>query len=228
MAFVVIEGLDGAGKSTQIRLLKNWLNKNDVNFKYLHFPRTNSRFFGEMIAKFLRGELGDINKVDPYIIAMLYAGDRMDASPLIRSWIKDDYLVLIDRYVFSNIAFQCAKIKDKKKRAGLKKWIFDLEYEYYAIPRPEINLFLDVPFRFTASRLNDTRKGVERKYLNGKQDIHEANLDFQNRVRDVYLEEVNSDNNIEIINCSKAEDEIKTPEEIFNTILTKLKSENIV
>ena len=228
MPFVVIEGLDGAGKSTQINLLQDWLGKKRIEYKYLHFPRTDSQFFGEMIARFLRGEFGDINTVDPYIVALLYAGDRKDAASLILTWIKNGNLVLVDRYVFSNIAFQCAKLLNPEKRELLRKWIIKLEYEYYNIPKPDINLFLDVPFKFTSQRLTSTRKGSERDYLNGKQDIHEANLEFQNRVREVYLQEVESDENIKIINCSKSDNKMLTPEKIFEKILIILKTNNIL
>jgi len=228
MPFVVIEGLDGAGKSTQINLLQDYLGIKKIEYKYLHFPRTNSQFFGEMIARFLRGEFGDISTVDPYIVALLYAGDRKDAASLIETWINNGNLVLVDRYVFSNIAFQCAKLMDPEKRELLKKWILKLEYEYYNIPKPDINLFLDVPYKFTAQRLSNAREGSERDYLNGKQDIHEANLEFQNRVREVYLQEVDSDENIKIINCSQSDNKILTPEEIFEKILTTLKTNNIL
>ncbi len=228
MPFVVIEGLDGAGKSTQINLLQDYLGKKRIEYNYLHFPRTDSQFFGEMIARFLRGEFGDISTVDPYIVALLYAGDRKDAASLIETWIKSGNLVLVDRYVFSNIAFQCAKLMDPEKRELLKKWILKLEYEYYNIPKPDINLFLDVPFKFTAQRLSNAREGSERDYLNGKQDIHEANLEFQNRVREIYLQEVDSNKKIEIINCSESNDKILTPEEIFKKILTTLKANNIL
>ncbi len=228
MPFVVIEGLDGAGKSTQINLLQDWLRKKRIEYKYLHFPRTDSQFFGEMIARFLRGEFGDISKVDPYIVALLYAGDRMDAASIIKTWIKSGNLVLVDRYVFSNIAFQCAKLLNPDERKLLRKWILKLEYEYYNIPKPDINLFLNVPFKFTAQRLSSAREGSERDYLNGKQDIHEANLEFQNRVREIYLQEVKSVENIEIIKCYKSDNMILTPEKIFEKILITLKTHNIL
>ena len=210
MPFVVIEGLDGAGKSTQINLLQDYLGIKNIEYKYLHFPRTNSQFFGEMIARFLRGEFGDISTVDPYIVALLYAGDRKDAASLIETWINNGNLVLVDRYVFSNIAFQCAKLLDPGKREILKKWILKLEYEYYNIPKPDINLFLDVPSEFTAQQLSSTREGSERKYLNGKQDLHESNLEFQIRVRE-----------------DKPDNMILTPEKIFEKILKTLKTNNI-
>ncbi len=112
MSFIVIEGLDGSGKSTQINMLKDYFAQKNIPFDYLHFPRTDAPVYGELIARFLRGEMGDIHQVDPYLIALIYAGDRDTAKPMIRSWLDAGYLVLVDRYVISNIAFQCAKFTD--------------------------------------------------------------------------------------------------------------------
>ena len=88
MKFVVIEGLDGSGKSTQLKKLKAYLEDKEIKYKYLHFPRTDSPFFGELIAKFLRGELGDIDKVNPYLVALIYAGDRNDSKQQIEKWLS--------------------------------------------------------------------------------------------------------------------------------------------
>jgi dTMP kinase len=187
MKFLVVEGLDGSGKSTQIKLIKKYLEEREIRYQYMHFPRTDSPYFGELIARFLRGDFGSIESVDPYLVALLYAGDRKDAMEEINNWLSDGYMVLLDRYVYSNIAFQCAKLRDKKQQEQLRKWILDLEFSYYKIPKPEINILLDVPFSFTQKKLTGEREGSERDYLKGLRDIHEEDLDFQKRVRDIYL-----------------------------------------
>ncbi|MBR5885880.1 MAG: dTMP kinase [Alistipes sp.] len=216
--FIVLEGLDGAGKSTQIKLLRQLFASRGIDSEYVHFPRFDSPVFGELIARFLRGELGSIESVDPYIVALLFAGDRADMAPQIRAWQAEGKVVIVDRYVYSNIGYQCAKLPTEEQRAKLKQWILDTEYGYYNIPRPDLSLFLDVPFAFTAKSLTEQREGDDRAYLNGSKDIHESSLDLQQMVRNVYLEAAKTDEALEVINCSNAEGGMDTPEGIFARI----------
>jgi len=228
MRFIVIEGLDGAGKSTQINLLQDYLEKENVKYKYLHFPRTESPFYGELVARFLRGEFGDINTVDPYMVALIYGGDRMDAAPTIHSWIDEGYQVIVDRYVDSNIAFQCAKLKDENERKELRNWILQFEFEYNKIPRPDLVVFLDVPFQFTREKLSNNRTGGDREYLNGKQDIHELDLSFQEKVREMYLMESTYKSEFQVVDCGKDTSSILPPQEIFEKILNLIHRKEIL
>lgn len=218
MKFVVIEGLDGSGKSTQIKLLRKYLEEEGVDYRYLHFPRTDAPVYGELIARFLRGELGNIQTVDPYIIALLYAGDRNDARKQIKEWKEKNLFVLVDRYVISNIAFQCAKYDTKDERDKLHHWINHFEYGYNHLPAPDLNIFLDVPFSFTQEMLSKTRKGDDRNYLKGLDDIHENNLDFQKKVREVYLSLEGKEKGFTILNCAGKDGQILAPEIISNQI----------
>ena len=216
--FIVLEGLDGAGKSTQIKLLRQLFASRGIESEYVHFPRFDSPVFGELIARFLRGELGSVESVDPYIVALLFAGDRADMAPQIRAWQAEGKVVIVDRYVYSNIGYQCAKLATEEQRAKLKQWILDTEYGYYNIPRPDLSLFLDVPFAFTAKSLTEQREGDDRAYLNGSKDIHESSLDLQQMVRNVYLEAAKTDEALQVINCSNAEGGMDNPEGIFSRI----------
>lgn len=215
--FIVIEGLDGAGKSTQVAQIQQWLTDMGREFEYLHFPRFTSAVYGDLIARFLRGELGAIDQVDPRLVALIYAGDRAEAAPMIRAWLAAGKAVILDRYVYSNIAYQCAKSPQADE---LKQWILDLEYGHNDIPRPDVSLFLDVPFLFTERSLSADRQGDDRDYLNGKQDIHEASLDFQRRVRSVYLECAAQDSMFKVIDCSDTEKMLP-----IDVIFNKIKNE---
>ncbi len=228
MKVIVIEGLDGAGKSTQISLLKEWFAERNLHCRYIHFPRTGSPWFGELIARFLRGEFGDIGSVDPYLVAMLYAGDRKDASAMIETWLDEKYFVILDRYTYSNIAYQCAKLDSKDEVMKLREWILKLEFEHFGIPKPDINIFLDVPFRFTEEKLKDNRQGEDRSYLMGSADIHESSLDFQQRVREVYLDVAAVDESLQVIKCYNSENEMLKADDIFRMIKEKLMEKNIL
>jgi len=228
MKLFVIEGLDGAGKSTQIKLLRDFFSLQGYNCEYLHFPRTEAPYFGELIARFLRGEFGTINDVDPYLVAMLYAGDRKDASAQISGWLKQGSIVILDRYTYSNIAYQCAKLNDTERKEELRSWILQLEFEYFGIPKPDLNIFLDVPFNFTESKLTSKRSGYDRNYLNGGSDIHESSLSFQEKVRDMYLQVAVSDSQLAVVNCSNNDNIMLPPEDIFRRIIEILKVRNLV
>lgn len=222
--FIVLEGLDGAGKSTQIKKLRDMFAEQGIPSEYIHFPRFDAPYFGDMIARFLRGEFGSVDQVDPYIVAMLYAEDRRDAATLIRGWMEQGKVVIADRYVYSNIGYQCAKVESKSKREELKQWIFSLEYDYFKIPRPDVSLFLDVPFAFTERKLlAEVREGDDREYLNGRKDIHEQSMDLQRNVRQVYLDAAQVDENMHIVDCSTAEGEMASPEIIFQRVRERVK-----
>jgi dTMP kinase len=215
---VVIEGLDGAGKSTQVKMAKEYIQSNGVNLKYLHFPRYEGSIYGELIARFLRGEFGTIDTVHPQLVALLFAEDRHDAATQIRKWIDEGYTVLLDRYVYSNIAYQCSKLSNPDEASRLRDWIFETEYGVFGIPKPDINIFLDVPLNFVDKMLKESREGDERDYLNGKTDIHEASIDFQSNVRKFYIAQTEADKNFIRIDCSNSRGEMLPPDKIFEKI----------
>jgi dTMP kinase len=228
MKLFVVEGIDGAGKSTQIRLLREYFSRRGYSCEYLHFPRTEEPFFGELIARFLRGEFGSINEVDPWLVAMLYAGDRKDAADLITSWLKSGNMVLLDRYTFSNIAYQCAKLPDPELQDELMNWILDLEFRHFGIPLPDLNIFLDVPFSFTQKKLQSSRTGDDRTYLYGTRDIHEDSLEFQKKVREMYLRVAESNDRLCIVNCSDEKGEMLSQQRIFELIIKLLSKKRLL
>lgn len=220
--FIVLEGLDGAGKSTQIRMLRRFFADRGVESEYVHFPRFDSPVYGQLIARFLRGEFGGVQEVDPYLVALIFAGDRADAAPQIRQWLAEGKAVVLDRYVYSNVGFQCAKLPAGEERDRLADWIVNLEFGHNALPRPDLSLFLDVPFAFTERKLSEVREGDDRDYLQGGQDIHEASLQLQQDVRSVYLASAAKDPSLRVVDCSDASGAMESPEGIFAKIRAEL------
>ena len=220
--FIVLEGLDGAGKSTQIRMLRQLFADRGVESEYVHFPRFDSPVYGQLIARFLRGEFGGVQEVDPYLVALIFAGDRADAAPQIRQWLAEGKAVVLDRYVYSNVGFQCAKRPAGEERDRLADWIVNLEFGHNALPRPDLSLFLDVPFAFTERKLSEVREGDDRDYLQGGQDIHEASLQLQQDVRSVYLASAAKDPSLRVVDCSDASGAMESPEGIFAKIRAEL------
>ena len=219
---IVLEGLDGAGKSTQLKMVTSYFSSLGRKVDYLHFPRYSAPIYGELIAKFLRGDFGSIDQIHPQLVALLFAEDRRDAGSLIRSWMNQGRVVVLDRYVYSNIAFQCAKLPSKEQSDELRDWILDLEFNRYGIPRPTLNIFLDVPLGFVDAKLKASRKGGDRSYLDGKSDIHEADIRFQEKVRTLYLEQCALDDSFIRIECGDEQGRMLPAADIFRRIRDKI------
>ena len=212
---VVLEGLDGAGKSTQVKKLRTYLESLFGNLEYIHFPRYDAPVYGDLISRFLRGDFGSNETVHPQLVALLFAEDRHGAAPQMKETLDNDGNVLLDRYVYSNIAYQCAKLSDPEEADRLREWIFNTEYGDFSLPVPDLNIFLDVPIGFVESKLKSQRGGEDRDYLEGGQDIHEADIEFQKRVRDIYRKQCGIDPRFIRIDCSDEYGEMLPPGAIF-------------
>lgn len=215
---IVLEGLDGAGKSTQVKRLREYLTQRCGSLEYIHFPRYEAPVYGDLITRFLKGEFGSIEAVHPQLVALLFAEDRHGAAPLMRQALKEGKTVLLDRYVYSNIAYQCAKLKDVQERGKLRDWIFNTEYGNFELPQPDLNLFLDVPIGFVEQSLAHQRAGEDRAYLSGAQDIHEASIAFQTSVREMYVAQTERDSKFLRIDCADADGQMLPPEAIFRKV----------
>ena len=215
---IVLEGLDGAGKSTQVRMLKEHLTSREGGLEYIHFPRYDAPVYGELISRFLRGDFGDNNAVHPQLVALLFAEDRHGAVPQIREALEAGKTVLLDRYVYSNIAYQCAKLADEAEADRLRKWIFTTEFSLFGEPKPDVNIFLDVPIDFVQSNLSKQRQGDDRNYLEGAHDIHEASIAFQQRVKEMYLRQAAEDPSLQVVDCSDEQGHMLPSDCIFAKI----------
>jgi len=124
------------------------------------------------------------------------------------------------------MAYQGAKYENETQSELIKKWIYNLEFKFLELPYPDLNIFFDVPIDFIKEKLIiNKREGEDRHYLNGKNDIHEMDIKFQERVRNNYLT-LKKYKNFKIINCSYEDNnqyKIYSPEEIFNKYINYIK-----
>jgi dTMP kinase len=180
---VAIEGIDGSGKRTQMDLLHGIIapGEGGQSVYSTAFPQYDS-WFGKMVGQFLNGDFGPLDTVDPHFTALLYAGDRFEFKPHLESALQAGKIVLVDRYIGSNLAHQAARVAPEK-RAEFRGWIEHLEYGIYDLPREDLILYLRVPPR-EAQRL--VAKKSARTYTTAKQDILEASLRHLEQAADMY------------------------------------------
>jgi dTMP kinase len=210
---VDLEGNDAAGKSSQVEMINNYLDSIGKTHKHVHFPMYGSNEFANIISMFLRGDLGTNEQVDPLFLANIYAMDRYKyKTQLVKDLDEYDYVIL-DRYVFSNMGFQGAKYDTEEKKQGIVKWINDFEFKFLQLPYPDVVIYFDIPIDVIKERL-DGRE--DREYLEGKKDVHEADLLFQSRVRKIYLG-LDTFKNYHIINAMNQNNEVLTPKDLFET-----------
>jgi dTMP kinase len=222
---IVLEGIDGSGKSTQTDKAKEYFEQHNLKYAYFHFPMYEHNQFSDVIARFLRGEFGKANEVDPLFVANIYAMDRFRFLPELEKALEENDVVLLDRYVFSNIAYQCAKFDNEEDISRMKEWIFEFEFQFLNLPYPDLNIFFDVPNIVAEERLKVKREGDDRNYLQGKTDIHEEDLELQKKVRNNYLRFMSGAINCLVVKCAielKNEDDslsymVLKPEELFDS-----------
>jgi dTMP kinase len=196
---IVIEGGDGSGKATHLKLALEHLKEIGREVEVFDFPQYGTKSAGP-VEEYLNGKYGDLHEVSPYAASLLYAVDRFDASRKIQRVLGAGNLVLSNRYVLSNAAHQGVKIKDPAERQKFWKWLEELEYGTLELPRPNLTIFLHVPADIGYGLV---AKKSERTHLHGKQrDIHEANLPYLKEVEAMYVELAKKDPTITTIECA--------------------------
>jgi dTMP kinase len=169
--FIAVEGIDGSGKQTQVRLLAQALEQRGHRVLSTGFPQYGS-WFGKMVGQFLNGDLGPLETVDPHFAALLYAGDRFECKQPILQMLLAGGIVLADRYIASSLAHQTSRVSPEK-RADFRAWIEHLEYGIYGLPQEDLVLYLRVPPQVAQSLV---AKKAARTYTDSAHDILESDL----------------------------------------------------
>lgn len=195
---IAIEGTDASGKGTQSQLLVDYLQSKEVPTEYIDFPQYYDNFYGKMVARFLNGEFGELEECHPHLISVVYALDRLESKPVLTKWLNEGKVVVINRYVGSNMAHQSAKLSPSKWNDCIAM-IEKMEFEVNAIPREDLVLFLHVPTVWSQSLVD--AKG-DRGYLHGKKrDIAEDHEVHQQLSEQVFLKIVEDKQHWEKISC---------------------------
>lgn len=221
--FIVIDGTDGSGKATQTKLLCESLTKEGIKVKKIDFPQYQNNFFGKLLRECLDGKLGDFIAVNSKIASVLYAADRWESAQMISKWIKQGYTVIADRYVSSNQIHQGGKIFNQVQRKEFLKWLDQMEYDVFKIPKPDVIIFLDVPTAITKTLLN--ARAEKRREICSYKDVAEENEKHLMESRESALKMVKSSNNWVRVNCvekgkmmsiEKVQEKVK---KVFNNLI---------
>ncbi len=212
--FIVLEGIDGSGKRTQLDMLARAFASRNVPFAQISFPRYDG-FFGKLAARYLNGEFGSLEAVDAHFSALLYAGDRLEAKPKIESDLASGKMLLADRYVGSNLAHQGARVP-REKRTEFLQWLRQLEYQVYALPAENLVIYLRVP-PAEAHRLIGEK--AARNYTKLQRDIQESNLAHLAATSEVYDQLAHQPNWLKIECYDAAASALRSAESIHQEIL---------
>jgi dTMP kinase len=271
---IVIEGIDGSGKTVQTRLLVERLSKQGYQVKMTDFPQYGKSFFADMIERYLKGEFGwpqelknhlkkyplpgersytsnqpltelstkdthttssvtrpnglsgrasfrregigsEPEEVNPYLTSLLYAGDRWEIKDQMNKWLDEGSIIISNRYVSSNMAHQGAKISNINERNKFFKWIEELEYKVYAIPKPDLIIYLHVPTEVSQELIKV--KVQNEKGFKSEVDMHEKDVNYLQRVQNIYIDIAKEDNSWFTIDCSR-NNQIISKEEIAEKV----------
>jgi dTMP kinase len=216
--FLGIEGGDGSGKGTQHDLLAKRLEQAGKPLLTVDFPRYGQPS-AELVELYLNNEFGDATKLDPRLASLPYAIDRLAASPQIHGALAAGKIVLANRFSASNMAHQGAKFQTSEERTVFFKWLENLEHGIMGIPEPDYHFILHLPAKIAQERV---LQKTDRSYTTKKLDGHEADLAYQERAEQTYLDLAKTfPSRFGLIECMD-DDRARTPEEIHEAIWAKL------
>lgn len=212
---IVLEGLDGCGKSTQLDLALEYLKGNNVTCRSVSFPNYES-LSGKLVKQYLTGEIPCGGRNGAYAASTIYAADRYISY--MTDW-KDFYesggIILAGRYTTSNAIYQLTKLPPEEHEYYLN-WLCDFEYGKLGLPEPDLVIYLDMPVEVSQNLL-------DKRYLGdkSKKDIHESNLDFLRECRKSALYAADQCG-WNVINCADGEYPLAI-EDVYSRICACLK-----
>ncbi len=179
---VVLDGLDGSGKSTQLERLHGYFTENNIPYKQISFPDYEQPS-SALVMMYLKGEFGTTaDAVNAYAASSFYAVDRYASYK--KFWeqeYRDGTFILAARYTTSNAIHQMSKLPREEWDAYLT-WLEHYEYTLLGLPKPDTVLFLDMPLEISQRLLSGRYEGIEEK-----KDIHERDIAYLRQCRESAL-----------------------------------------
>ncbi|QAZ68669.1 dTMP kinase [Solidesulfovibrio carbinolicus] len=208
---ICLEGIDGAGKTTQTKMLCEYLEGRGHKVGSLSFPVYDS-FFGVEIGRRLADVKKEIGAIEPKSMALWYALDRWEAMATNRHlWHPPYDFLILNRFTLSTIVYQSLRANDTLL---MPAWVAELEHEHLKIPMPDLYIVFDVSVAVSSS--NVTKKG-QRDYIEESHDIYERDKSLLERAREFYIQLSNESSNIELVNAF-ADGKLRPREDIFNDV----------
>lgn len=216
---IVIEGAcDGIGKTTQYELLCGHLINDGVKIAKHHFPSYDT-YQAIPVEKYLSGDYGNPNDINPYFINSLYAIDRgITWYTKLKELYEQDNIILLDRYTTSSLIYQSALIDDIEEKKKFIDYVIDFEYNKLGIKEPDIVIFLNAPFDLVT---NLRGQRIQNEGINN--DIHEKDIEFMKKVYNnaLFIADYLNWNKIECSNNNEMRNKEDIHQEIYKLIKTK-------
>jgi dTMP kinase len=216
---IVLEGIDGSGKRTQMDILVRALKAKGWPCLRLSFPHYEG-FFGAMVRDYLNGRFGQMAQVDPHFSALLYAGDRLESKAKIEKALTTGKMLLADRYATSNLAHQTARIPPQQRRRFMA-WLRKLEYQVYGLPPEDLVIYLRAP-AVEAQQRAQRRAAHDPTRLRG--DIQESSLDHLSEARRIYDELARQPNWVTVECVQPGSDSMRPKGEINEEVMAAVQS----
>ena len=222
--FIVIEGTDGSGKTTQVKLLTQYLEERGFDVVVDDYPRYETSVWGQLVGRMLTGELGDPSKISPYLSALPYMIDEYFGSQDITQWLEKGRFVLSNRYFTSNV-HQVGKLKGKERKA-FRSWLWPVGWDHLGILKPDLVIVLSVDPKIAMQLV---KKKGERGYTKGSvPDLVEQDLNYQTEAAKEYLYMCKNNDDWILVNCLNNNNKILDREEISAKIISVLKKRNFL
>jgi dTMP kinase len=215
---IAIEGIDGAGKGTQAKALVKNLRGLAMTVEKMSFPAYEETEGAKLVARYLNGEFGD---VAPELAALMFAMDRFESRDQLKLNLESNDAVVLDRYVWSNIAHQTARLKyqpeieEHWQQRHFHNWVQTIEFDVFKMPRPSVTVLIDIPLELAVERI---AKKTARKYTDKAADMHEADHSALRIAADSYRQ-MAVDHEWIVVSSVKSDGTPKTVDEVSAEVL---------